>query len=379
MRAAALPGIRPRVLVHIVAAGLREHRRRSLITILVMALACLVVVDTSGRTDATRRTLLAALEAPSLRLVRIVDQAGQAGLSAATVDELLALGSVEWAVGLGQVGPIGRNAALHGARGGYGAGAVGVRGYVGDLFSGPLLRLASGRRPEVGEAVAGAAAARSLGLADGLGTVEDDRQGRVGVVGTVEPARGVEGLDAYVLVRRGPEMVLTELLVLLRTSRDVEPFVARLHRLLPPSERPPGVERAATLAALQRQLATEAGALDAAVLWAALATTAAMVAALRFGAVDERRREFGLRRSQGATRSTIAAIVLLEAAILGGLGIVLGAGVGATLVIVQTGLAPDPLLIAAVGWLLGLAAVAGSMPAALAAAWRDPVEVLRTI
>lgn len=96
-------------------------------------------------------------------------------------------------------------------------------------------------------------------------------------------------------------------------------------------------------------------------------------------AVDERRREFGLRRSQGATRSTIGAIVVLESAILGGIGVVLGAAVGAALVVVQTGLAPDPVLLAAVGWLLALAAVAGSVPAALAAAWRDPVEVLRTI
>ncbi|GIW20360.1 MAG: hypothetical protein KatS3mg065_0656 [Chloroflexota bacterium] len=379
MSAAALPGIRPRVLLHIVAAGLRGHRRRSLVTMFVMSLACLVVVDTSGRTDATRRTLLAALEAPALRVVRIVDRAGSAGLSAATVEQLRALGSVEWAIGLGQVGPIGRNATLAASRGGFGADAVGVRAYVGDLFGGPLLRLASGRRPEIGEAVVGAAAARALGLADGFGTVEDDRQAQVAVVGVVEADRGVEGLDAYALVRGGPGTAVTELLVLLRTSRDVEPFVARLGDFVPSREGPLGIERAAELAALTEALAADAGALDAAVLWGALATTAALVAALRFGAVDERRREFGLRRSQGATRSTIGAIVVLESAILGGIGVVLGAAVGAALVVVQTGLAPDPVLLAAVGWLLALAAVAGSVPAAVAAAWRDPVEVLRTI
>jgi putative ABC transport system permease protein len=379
MSAGRLPGIRPRVLLHIVVAGLREHRRRSLVTILVMGLACLVVVDTSGRTDATRRSLLAALEAPSLRLVRIVDRAGQAGFSTAAVEQLRALGSVEWAIGLGQVGPIGRNAALGGPRGGFGAGAVGVRAYVGDLFGGPLVRLVSGRRPEIGEAVAGAAAARALGLADGFGAVEDDRQGQVAVVGVVEAAHGVEGLDSYALVRGGAETAVTELVVLLRASRDVEPFVARLGDLLPSREGPLGIERAAELAALTEALATDAGALDAAVLWGALGATAAMVAALRFGAIDERRREFGLRRSQGATRSTIAAIVVLESAILGAIGVVLGGAVGAVLVVAQTGLAPDPALVASVGWLLALAAVAGAIPAAVAAARRDPIEVLRTI
>jgi len=162
-------------------------------------------------------------------------------------------------------------------------------------------------------------------------------------------------------------------------GRDVEPFVARLGDLLPSREGPLGIERAAELAALTEALATDAGALDAAVLWGALGATAAMVAALRFGAIDERRREFGLRRSQGATRSTIAAIVVLESAILGAIGVVLGGAVGAVLVVAQTGLAPDPALVASVGWLLALAAVAGAIPAAVAAARRDPIEVLRTI
>lgn len=379
MTVAALPGVRPGVLLHIVAAGPRAHRRRSLVTVLVLGLACLVVVDTSGRTDASRRTLLAALEAPSLRLVRIVDRAGQAGLSAETVEELVSLGSVEWAIGLGEAGPIGRNAALGSPKEGFGAGPVGVRAYVGDLFGGPLLRLASGRLPETGEGVAGASAARTLGLADGFGTVEEDRRAQIAVVARFEAVRGVEGLDAYVLVRGGRETAVTEILVLLRASRDVEPFVARLHRLLPPAGAPPGVERAPELVALREQLATEAGALDAAILWGALGTTAAMVAALRFGAIDERRREFGLRRSQGATRSTIGAIVVLEGTVLAAVGVVLGAVVGAALVVLQTGFAPDPVLLAAVGSLLVLTAVGGSMPAAVAAARRDPVEVLRTI
>lgn len=374
-----LPGIKPEVLLRVVVGSLRQHRRRSAVTVLVLALAGVVVVGTSGRTDAARRTLLAALEAPSLRLVRIVDRTGSAGLSAETVAGLAAVGPVEWAVGLGRVGPIGRNAVLGGPTEGYGAGAVGVRAYVGDLLAGPLLRFASGRQPDVGEAVAGTAAAETLGLADAMGTVEDDRGDRIAVVGTVTAAAGVEGLGEYVLVRGGAETEITELLVLARTSADVEPFVARLSGLVPRGEAPLGIERATELVTLREELARETGALDAAVLWGALVTAMVMVAAIRFGAIDERRREFGLRRSQGATRSTIGAIVVLESAVLGVTGVALGVLAGGVLVVVQTGFVPDPVLLTAIGCLLVLAGVAGSVPAAVAAAWRDPVDVLRTI
>lgn len=378
MSGASPPGIRTSVLLRIVARGLVEHRRRSVAAVVVMALACVAVVDTSGRTDVVRRSLVAALEEPGLRLVQIVDRSSQAMLSEDTVGQLSSLGSVEWVLGLGPLGPIGRNAALGSPREGYGGEAVGVRAYVGDLFGGPFVRLDSGRRPEPGEAVAGRMAVRRLGFADGLGTVDDDRQHRVGVVGTLAAATGLDRLDAYVLVRGGPEVTVTELLVLVRRARDVEPFVARLPRLLPSPDVPLGIERSSELAALRQELAREAGALDAAVLWGALATTAAMVAALRFGAIDDRRREFGLRRSQGATRSTIGAIVVLETFLLAVAGTGLGALVGVGLVVVQTGLAPEVGLVAAIAALLTLAAVAGSVPAAVAAALRDPLEVLRT-
>jgi predicted permease len=69
-----------------------------------------------------------------------------------------------------------------------------------------------------------------------------------------------------------------------------------------------------------------AAALVAAFAGAALVLAAVGVYGVVAYAVVERRREFGVRRALGATRSQIAALVLLEGAKLAGLGVALGLG-----------------------------------------------------
>lgn len=374
-----LPGIRTGVLLGLALRGIGDHRLRSLVTILVVALAVATVVSTTGRTEAARRSLLARLEAPSSRLVRVVDRAGNTNMSPDAVRNIAALRSVAWVIGLSAAGPLGRNPALGGPRQGYARDAVGVRAYWGDLAGGPLVRVLSGREPAVGEAVAGSRAVAVLGLADRVGTVADEDRGPLAVVGSVAAAPPVENLGAYVLVRGGEtDARVTELLVLIRTSAEVEPFVERLPALLSADQGPLGVEWAPDLLAVQRELAADAGALDAAVLGASLGTSILLIGAILFGAIEERRREFGLRRSQGATRATIAALVVIESSLLALLGSALGAGVGTLVVVSQTGLLPDLLLTAAVGTLVSLAAIAGAVPPAAAAALRQPLYVLRS-
>lgn len=97
-----------------------------------------------------------------------------------------------------------------------------------------------------------------------------------------------------------------------------------------------------------------------------------------YGAIEERRREFGLRRSQGATRSVIAALVVTESAALALLGTVAGSVVGTVVVAWQTGMVPDPALTLAIGGLVTLAGIAGSLPPAASAALRQPLYVLRS-
>lgn len=374
----SLRGIRPSVLILLARRGITDHRVRSAVTALVVALATVAVIGTTGRTEATRRTLLTRLEVPEARLVRVVDRDGQANLSSAAVSRIASLQSVAWVVGLSPAGPIGRNPALGGPREGYASEAVGTRRYWGDLSGGPLVRAVSGREPAVGEAMIGERAARILGLADHVGTIDDEDAGPVAVVAAVAALSPVESLGAYVLIR-GDEVneLITELLILIRTSAQVEAFVQRLPDLLG-LDSPLGIERATELLAIRESLATEVGELDAAILAGSLTSGILLIGAILYGAIEERRREFGLRRSQGATRSTIAALVVIESTQLALAGTVLGAIAGTLLVVAQTGALPDPALTVAVGALVILAALAGSILPAGAAALREPLYVLRS-
>jgi hypothetical protein len=124
---------------------------------------------------------------------------------------------------------------------------------------------------------------------------------------------------------------------------------------------------------------------------AALATTFAVLALLAaagglFGvltyAVQQRRREFGIRASLGATPANIARVVFADGLLVGGVGLALGAllarALAATIASLQYGVTVfDPL-----SWLMVIAALAVTIAVALwqparTAARTDPALLLR--
>ena len=370
-------GIRVSSVVLLALGSLRRHLPRGVAIGLVAALAAAAVVATSGRTDVTRRAILDRLEAPSARLITMTS-ADQTLGGPAVVERIAALGSVEWILGLSKPGTVGRNPALGNPRTGNAGTAVGTLTYWGDLFGGPLVRQVRGRAAGTGEALVGERASVELGLADHVGTVEDKSLGALAVVGAISAGAAVDNLNAYVLVRGarssgGPY----QLLVLAKTSSAVEPLADLLPGLLDPAPRPPLVERASQLVALQADLASEVGQLDLAVLAASLGSSMLVVAVMVYASGQDRRREFGLRRSQGATRSTIGVLLLLETGVMATLGAFIGAAVALAAVAVQTGATPDIGLALSAATLVALTACLGSAPPALVAAYREPLYVLR--
>lgn len=372
-------GVRIDVLGRLTWSSVRAHTTRALLTCVVVGISVMAIVATSGRTDATRRAVLARLEEPSARLIRVVDRTGQAGLKPEAVGRVSKLSAVEWVVGLTVAGPLGRNEGAGGAREGYARPAVGTRGYWGSLV-GPLVHLVSGRLPEIGEAVAGTEAQAELGLVDGAGTVVDETRGPTAVVGTISMDQAIENLAAYALIEEtGSNDKVSELIILARSSAEVEQLVARIPKVLG-HERPEaiGIDRPAELAALRKDLVQQVGALDSAVLIGSVASSALLVGAMSYGAIAERRREFGIRRSQGATRNVIALLVVAETILLAVVGSILGTVAGNVIVVRQVTVAPDFLLSAAVSILVSVAALAGSLPAAASAAYSEPLYVLRS-
>lgn len=93
--------------------------------------------------------------------------------------------------------------------------------------------------------------------------------------------------------------------------------------------------------------------------------------------VGSQRRDFGRRRALGASRSLLTVLVLLEATIPAALGAVGGTVLGMVGVWFMTGGMPGSWFAASVPTLTIVAVVVGAVPAAMTAALRDPVAILR--
>lgn len=361
------------------AANVRRRRARAALTAGVVAVAVAIAVATTGRAGATREAILVRLEEPAARIVRLrLD--GDAHFDRADVARAASLSSVEWALGLGPVGALAHNESTGSPRLGYARDPVGSRvaySSPGGVVPG---RVIVGRVPTEGEAVAGGDAARTLGLAEGVGAVRDDAAGDIPIVATVAAPEGLPGLGAYVLRVAGPDEQFVELDVLVRRAADVERATAILGAAVAPAAEPGAllIDRAEELLRLQRDLAADIGGLDAALLVGSLLGVTILTGGLIYGDVSDRRREFGLRRTLGASRSDIGMLVTLEALFQVAGGVMVGGAAGTVAVLVQTGsLAPVDLTVA-LAMLVALGALGGASPAAAVAAFREPILVLRS-
>lgn len=90
-----------------------------------------------------------------------------------------------------------------------------------------------------------------------------------------------------------------------------------------------------------------------------------------------RRDDLGRRRALGMSRNALIAFIVVRTAVAAVGGAALGMIAG-SVILGALATAPPPDFVAAVGLLAVIAALAASVPPALAAAYTDPVRVLRT-
>ncbi len=355
---------------------------RSVVSLVVVALGVFAIVASTGRAAALTEGIRRGLESPSARLVRVSDTGGRARLQPEDAQRVGGLRSVAWWIALDPPQAVARNAYAGDATVGYTRPSVGIRRYAGQATFPGLASLAAGRLPGPGQAVAGARAARELGLADGVGAVSSGGT-VVPVVGTVSFSGALGELDGYVLVNSlnpgtAPPTDLGTVIALARRSGDVAALARSLPDVLAPADPTAlGVDEPGDRNALLAGLAAAPGDLDAAILAGALCVGAALVSLNGFGAVAARRREIGLRRVQGAERTTIVALLLLETGALGAIGALAGLTVGMAAVWVMDRTAVDPSLGLAIAVLMLVSGLAGSLPPAIAAGRQEPVYALR--
>ncbi|KGM13923.1 FtsX-like permease family protein [Cellulomonas bogoriensis] len=368
-----LPGTpRPRDLV---TDGIRSAVAQRVPTVtaaLVVALVCLVVLLTTGRTAATERAVVDSIDLVGSRLITVTDSTGQAYIDVAAVDEVSRLSGVDAVLGLGPVRD-GRNRDLPRVPVG-----VPVRPYVGDLER--AVRLTAGRAPDAPrQAAAGTAALAELAM-DGPAGAVTTGDVVVGVVGEFSADGPLASLDGSVLTvpAAGEEFPLRVLYVVAAGATDAARLAEDIEHVLPARE-PTHVDIAASTSVLQlREVVTGTLGAGARLLMAGVLVMGLVVLAVTmFGAVAGRRRDFGRRRALGASRSSVVVLVLVQAACAGTVGVTLGTAAGVGAVVLLAGSAPGAAFVAGLMGVVLLVTLLAAVPPAVTASRRDPVSILR--
>lgn len=337
----------------------------------VVALVCLVVLLTTGRTAATEREVVASIDSVGTRLVTVTDTTGHAAIPPSAVADVQRLAGVTWAFGLGPASDT-RNADVPAGRG------VAIRPYVGELP--PELRVELGRAPAAPDEVLVGVGARSvLGLGDPAGALVDGDR-RVGVVGVCDGGGPLSFVDDLALRRPADDesFPVRGIYVLVDDAAHATSVAAAVAAVVPTS-RPDALEVRTSdgVLALREVVAGRLGAASRQLMAGVLAGGLVLVTVTMLGAVASRRRDFGRRRALGASRSAVVVLVLVQSAVAGLAGSVVGT-VGGVVALAAGGTeVPPASFVAGVGLLALLVTLAGSVPPAVAAATRDPVRILR--
>lgn len=377
-RAWPLPGrpVRPgRVLREGVRAALTSPVVTGCVA-LVVAASCLVVLATTGRAAAAEDRVLDRLDAVGTRTVVVSDAQGAAGLSSLSIPTLATLSGVEAVIGLGPASDVYATALPVSGSG------VAARALVGDV--GALGPLRAGRPPVVGESVAAGDAAQRLGLVEGVGAVRTDGLWAptrdLDVVGDVAlvPDLSRVGGAVYELAEPCLDLTLRHVYVVVEDVGAVDQVVEDLPSVVTARDaRSLSVDSSPELRELRAVVAGDLAQSSRQLMVLVLAVGASLVTITMSGFVSVRRRDFGRRRALGASRSTVLVIVAVQALVASVAGAAVGTLGGLVLTHHLAGALPGPRFVVGVAVLAVLTTVLAAGPAALSAALRDPVRILR--
>lgn len=340
---------------------------------MVIAIVCITVLLTTGRTVATEQAVLDRLDSMGTRVVSVSDNGGTAGMAAGSLEALSSLESVQWAIGLGGVADA-HNAALP-----VDGTGVASRPIYGDLRK--AVALVSGRWPAPGEAIVSEQAAHDLHLGAGIGGATTPDGIGVPIVGVYrsDPAiRGLNNLIAIVPPETDPQDPALYLYLMARSVGEVDRLASAIPTVLTVSN-PAGVmvETPEGLRAARDTIASDLAASSRFLMLATLGVGLAIVMVTMFAAVSERKADFGRRRALGASRSAIVAMVLIQALCSAALGALIGVAAGLGFSVASGQALPPSSFVLGVATLTTVTTMLAAAPPALVASRRDPVRILR--
>jgi putative ABC transport system permease protein len=342
----------------------------SIVTIVMVAGMCATVLLTTGRTVGAEQAVLGSIDSAGTRSI-VVRAEGEAGLTSAVLDRLAEIDGISWAGAFGPATDV-QNSAFPGAT------KVPMRlawGSHFESFGVPDVR------PVANGAWASSTALDQLGMPDRAGGVTASSGAQLAVLGQLDVPDYLRFLEPLVIVPQAPDAAPqpVSVLVVIAARPDLVTPVALATQSVLAVDDPTKIKisTSESLATLRGLVEGQLGSFGRNLVIVIFSLTAVLVAAILYGLVMLRRKDFGRRRALGASQGLIVALLLTQTAALAVLGSVVGSA-AAAIALAATG---DPLpgapFFGAVGVLAVLVGVIAALVPALAAARRDPLKELR--
>lgn len=334
----------------------------SAVSMVIVAGMCVSVLLTTGRTVGAEQAVLASIDSAGTRSI-IVRAESDAGLDTGVLGRLAHVDGVEWLAAFGPAHDVTNVAIPEGTRV-------------------PLRTLWSLTGPPREGALASREALVELGMTAPVGAVESAAGSDVDVVGELDVPDYLEFLEPVLVTQREIPVTTPELVSVLVVVAERADLVAPLTEVVgsvlavadPASVT---VTTSENLAALRAVVEGQLGQFGRNLVVVIFAASACLVAAIVYGLVMLRRRDFGRRRALGATRALIVQLVMAQVAFTSAAG----AGLGSLVALGVLAASGDPLpSIEFIVSVALLAVVTGQVAAAvpaIAASRRDPLRELR--
>lgn len=344
----------------------------SLISIVIVAGMCATVLLTTGRTVGAEQAVVGSIDSAGTRSIVVRADPG-AGLTVSVLDRIANFEGVEWA--------------------GAFSGAVDVtNALVPDstkvpvrlVWSSDLSNLGVPKYQAVSNDTAWASplALSHLGMLDSSGGLVSSAGATYAVGGEIHTPDYLTMLEPLVIVPQTrsseTDQTMNVLVVIASRSDLVVPVSQAVQSVLALDDPTKvNVTTSEALASLRALIQGQLGSFGRNLVIVIFALTAVLVAAILYGLVMLRRKDFGRRRALGASRRLIVALLLVQMATLSIVGAVVGTSVAIISLCITDDPLPGPAFLLALAMLAVAVSTLAALIPALVASRRDPLKELR--
>lgn len=353
-------------------ATARSQPVASVVSIVMVAGMCATVLLTTGRTVGAEQDVLGSIDSAGTRSI-VVRADPDAGLNTSVFDRIANIDGIDWVGAFGPASDV-TNAAIPGGT------KVPIRLAWGDHMTSLGMPDVSPVKDKT--AWASAAALKELGMLGGVGSVTSEAGADYAIAGQIPVPDFLAFLEPLTIAPQTDHPTspgTVSVLVVIAARPDLVSPVSQAVQSVLAVEDPTKVTltTSESLATLRALVEGQLGSFGRNLVIVIFSLTAVLVAAILYGLVMLRRKDFGRRRALGASRGLIMALLLVQMAALSLIGALIGSA-AAAIGLIATG---DPLpgidFFAAVSVLATSVGVAAALLPALAAARRDPLKELR--